>query len=75
MPRTMHHDKINGTVAGLRDCGNLVLLFLDAEDGRVIPVPMVYQAFRHLVEDRACGPGDLIGRSVSIDGDLLTFLD
>jgi hypothetical protein len=29
-----------GTIACLRDCGSLVLVFLDAEDGRVITMPM-----------------------------------
>ena len=36
----MLHGTITGTIAGLRDYGSLVLVFLDAEDGRVIPVPM-----------------------------------
>ena len=67
-------ETITGTVAGLRDCGGLVLVFLDAEDGRVIPVPIDNRAFRHLLEGEACGPDELIGRSVSFDGDL-TFLD
>ena len=64
-----------GTIAGLRDCGTLVLVFLDAEDGRVIPVPMDHRAFRHLLEGEACEPDALIGRTVSFDGDLVAFLD
>ena len=64
-----------GTIAGLRDFGTLVLVFLDAEDGRVIPVPMESRAFRHLLEGEACEPDELIGRSVSFDGDLVAFLD
>jgi hypothetical protein len=64
-----------GTIAGLRDCGTLVLVFLDAEDGRVMPVPMERRAFRHLLEGEACEPGELIGRTVSFDGDLVAFLD
>jgi len=64
-----------GTIAGLRDCGTLVLVFLDAEDGRVIPVPMDHRAFRHLLDGEACEPDELIGRTVSFDGDLVAFLD
>ena len=64
-----------GTIAGLRDRGTLVLVFLDAEDGRVIPVPMDHRAFRHLLEGQACEPDALIGRTVSFDGDLVAFLD
>lgn len=71
----MPSDTITGTVAGLRNCGTIVLVFLDAEDGRVIPLPMDHRAFRHLLDGEACEPGDLIGRSVSFDGDLVAFLD
>jgi hypothetical protein len=65
----------SGTIAGLRDYGNIVLVFLDAEDGRVIPVPMDRRAFRDLLQGEACEPGELIGRTVSFDGDLVSFLD
>jgi hypothetical protein len=71
----MLHDTINGTIAGLRDCGSLVIVFIDAEDGRVIPVPMDHRAFQHLLEGEACGPDELIGRSVAFDGELVVFLD
>jgi len=64
-----------GIIADLRDYGNLVLVFLDAEDGRVIPVPLDHPAFRRLLEGEACEPGDLIGRKVSFEGDLVTFFD
>jgi hypothetical protein len=63
---------INGTIVGY---GSLVLVFLDAEDGRVIPVPMDHRAFQHLLEGEAWGPEELIGRSVAFDGNLMTFLD
>jgi hypothetical protein len=64
-----------GTIAGLRDCGTLVLVFLDAEDGRVIPVPMDHRAFQHLLDGEVCEPDALIGRTVSFDGDVVAFLD
>jgi hypothetical protein len=64
-----------GTIAGLRDYGSLVLVFLDTGDGRVIPVPIDHRAFRHLLEGEACEPDELVGRSVSFGGDLMTFLD
>jgi hypothetical protein len=64
-----------GTIAGVRDYGTLVLVVLDAGEGRVIPVPMESRAFWHLLEGEACEPGDLIGRTVSFDGDLVAFLD
>ncbi len=63
-----------GTAAGLRDCGGLVLVSLDAEDGRVVPVPLGRRAFRHLREGEGCGPDELLGRCVSCDGDRVTFL-
>ena len=71
----MLHDTITGTIAGLRDYGSLVLVVLDAEDGRVIPLPVTRRALGHLLEGEGCGPWGLIGRSVSYDGDLVTFRD
>jgi hypothetical protein len=59
----------------VRDYGSIVVLFLDAEEGRVIPVVLEHRAFRHLLEGEACEPGDLIGRSVSYDGELVALLD
>ncbi len=64
-----------GKIAGVRDYGTVVLLFLDTEEGRVIPVVLEQRAFRHLLEGEACEPGDLIGRSVSFEDDLVAFLD
>ena len=64
-----------GTIAGVRDYGSIVVLFLDAEEGRVIPVVMGHRAFRHLLEGEGCEPDELIGRSVSFDGNLVAFLD
>ncbi len=66
---------ITGAIAGLRDYVSIVLVFLDGEDGRVIPVPMDHRAFQHLLEGEACEPDELIGRTVSFDGDLVAFLD
>ena len=71
----MPHDTITGTVAGLRDYGSLVLVLLDTDDGRVIPVPLDHRAFQQLLQGEQCGPDELIGRIVSFDGDLVTFLD
>jgi hypothetical protein len=66
---------ITGTIADLRDYGSIVLLFLDAEDGRVVPVTMEHRAFKHLLEGEGCSAAELVGRSVAYDGDLVTFLD
>jgi hypothetical protein len=64
-----------GTIAGVRDYGSIVVLFLDAEEGRVIPVVMGHRVFRHQLEGEGCEPDDLIGRSVSFEDDLVAFLD
>jgi hypothetical protein len=75
LPRTMLHNTITGTVSGLRDCGTLVILFLDGEDGRVIPVLIERRGFCHLLEGEACGPDALIGRSVAWDNNLVSFIE
>jgi hypothetical protein len=36
---------------------------------------MDQRAFRHLLDGKACEPDELVGRNVSFDGDLVTFLD
>ena len=64
-----------GTIIGIRDYGTVVIVFLDGGEGRTAPIPMENRAFRHLLEGEACDPGELIGRTVSIDGDLVAFLD
>jgi hypothetical protein len=38
-------------------------------------VPMDRRVFRHLVKGEACEPDELIGRSASFVGDLVTPLD
>ena len=53
----------HGTIADLRDYGSIVLVFLDAEDGRVIPMPMDHRAFQHLLEGEGCRPDELVGRA------------
>jgi hypothetical protein len=70
----MLHETITGTIADLREYGSLVLVFLDTEDGRVIPLPMDHRAFQQLLDGEACEPDALIGRSVSFNG-YLTFID
>jgi hypothetical protein len=69
------NETITGTIIGLRDCGTLVIIFLDAGDGRTLPIPMCHRAFRHLLEGEGCGSTELVGRSVSYNDDLMTFLD
>jgi hypothetical protein len=71
----MPHDMITGTIAAVRDCGSLVLVFLDADNGRIIPVPIERRAFGRLLEGKGCGPGEIIGRSATCVGELLAFLD
>lgn len=71
----MPHDTITGTVAAVRDCGSLVIVFLDANEGRVIPVPLDHRVFRHLLESEGCSSTELLGRCVSYGGELLAFLD
>ncbi len=66
--------RLTGTVIGVRDCGTLVILYLDSGDGRVIPVPMDHRAFRHLLQGKAFNLDGLIGRSVACDGDLLSLI-
>jgi hypothetical protein len=66
---------VTGTILAVRDCGNFVILFLDAEDGRTIPIPMDHRAFCWLLEGQACSSDQLVGRRVCCEGDAIRFLD
>ena len=73
MPKT---DPITGTIIGVRDCGgSIVIVFLDGQDGQVLPVVYDHRMFRHLLEGEGCEPDEVMGRQVSYDGDSLVFLD
>jgi hypothetical protein len=69
------NDTITGKVIGIQDCGTLAILFLDAEKGRTVPIPMDHRAFQHLLEGEGCNSEELVGRRVSYDGDFLVFLN
>lgn len=74
-PTPRHRTAITGTVIGLRDCGTLVIHFLDSGDGRVIPVPMDPRVFRHLLQGKAFNLDGLIGRCVACDGDHVSLIE
>jgi hypothetical protein len=54
-----------GKVIGVRDCGSLVILFLDTGDGRVLPLPIDNNTFRRLLESEGCSSTELVGRTLS----------
>lgn len=66
--------RLTGTVIGVRDCGTLVILFLDSGDGRVIPVPVDPTAFGQLFQREAFSLDGLIGRSVARHDDLVSLI-
>lgn len=71
----MRPKAIHGTVIGLRHYGPLVILFLEADDGRTIPAMLDHPAFRRVLESEGCSSTELVGRSVAYDGDDLALLD
>jgi hypothetical protein len=66
---------IVGTIGGVRDYGRVILVFLDGQDGRVVPIPFDHRCFQALLEGERCGSGDLVGRRLSYDGDAVLFLE
>ena len=75
MTATTPDDPITGTVIGLRDCCTLVILFLDAGEGRVVPVLLDHEACGRLLEQGAGSLARLIGRFVAWDGDLIGLVE
>ncbi len=64
------HQPITGSIQAVRDCGTLLLVFLDADEGRAVPLPLGHRAFHWLLER----PDELVGRRISYDGDRIRFL-
>jgi hypothetical protein len=64
---------ITGTVIGLRDCGILVIAYIDAEDGRTVPVVLHQRLFQQCLDDEHGDPGLVIGRRVRYDGQNLSL--
>jgi hypothetical protein len=63
-----------GSIISVRDCGTLVLVILETDDERTIPVPMEHRAFGWLLEGEDCRPNELVGRRISYDGNQILFL-
>jgi hypothetical protein len=59
---------ITGTVIGLREEGILVIVYLDVEDGRTLPVVLDRRLFRRCLDDENGGPSLVIGRRVRYEG-------
>ena len=68
-------EPITGTIIGVRDCGAIVIVFLNAEEGRVLPVVCGQRIFSDLLQAEGCGPDKVMGRSVSYDGESLVFVE
>jgi hypothetical protein len=68
-------ESFTGSIGGIRDCGTLVLVFLDTDDERTIPIPMERRAFHWLLDGEGFQPDELVGRRISYDGEHILFLD
>lgn len=66
-------DNITGTVIGLRDCGILVIVYLDAEDERTVPVVLDHSRFQQCLDNENGDPSLVIGRRVRYDGQNLSI--
>lgn len=72
---TTRSDPITGSILGIRDCGPIVIVFLNGEEGRVMPVVCDHRHFKNLLNNAGCGPDEIVGRMVSYDTDSLTFVE
>lgn len=60
-------EPVIGSILAIRDCGPIVIVFLDGEEGRVLPVICDNRLFRHLLDSAGCGPDEVVGRMVLYD--------
>jgi hypothetical protein len=70
-----NNETITGSIIAVRDCGSLVLVFLDTDDERTIPIPMERRAFRWLLDGEDCQTDELVGRRIRFDGKHILFLE
>lgn len=68
------HKTTTGEIYDVQDHGSIVLVFLLADDKRVILIPFDHRPFRWLVEGEGCEASDLIGRRAEYDGETINFL-
>jgi hypothetical protein len=66
---------IIGSILAVRDCGTLVLVFVETDDDRTVPVLIDHRAYHGLLEAGDCRPDELVGRRISYDGNRIQFLD
>lgn len=58
---------VAGTVLGVRDCGTVVIVFLESEDGRTLPLVFDHRSFKHMLEGENCNSIELVGRTITCD--------
>jgi hypothetical protein len=64
-----------GEIAGIQDCGTIIIIHARADDGESFIIPFDHSPFRWLLEGEGCDATDLIGRQIEHDGETLFFLD
>ncbi len=69
------HKTTTGAIYNVEDHGSIVLVFMIADDGRVVLIPFDHSPFRWLCDGEGCEAVDLIGRRVSYNGDTINFLN
>jgi hypothetical protein len=63
-----NNETITGSVIAVRDCGSRVLVFLDTDNERTIPIPLEGRAFLWLLDGEDCQPDELVGRRIRFNG-------
>ena len=70
-----NNETIAGSIIAVRECGSLVLVFLDTDDGRTIPIPLERRALLWLLDGEDCQPDELVGRRIRFGSKSIRFLD
>jgi hypothetical protein len=64
-----------GEVSQVLDCGTIILVVLQAEQGRPVPIPFDRRMFRTLLDGEGLSANELLGRRASYDGDTFRVSD
>jgi hypothetical protein len=73
-PRTSSPIQI-GTIAGIEDCGTIVIVRLRTPKGWTTPAFFDHRQFSHMVDAEGCAANELIGREAMYDGSNFTLVD
>jgi hypothetical protein len=64
-----------GTILAIRDCGPLILVFVDAGDGCTVPLVLERRSWTAFLREHGCISTELVGRCITFEDGSILFLN